>query len=165
MPPTGAEGQVGAEAILSVMWTVGPPQDDRLGEVATTFDLALVVLFGSRATGHSRPDSDSDVGILRWQGVVSAEHFPALGLGLARATGLPDIDLVDLRRAPALLRYRAARDGRPLFEAAPALFTRFHVQAWKQYLDDEYDFRRLDVRYLRESLAGFDRAHRGAQAR
>ena len=83
--------------------------------------LLLVVLFGSRARGDARPVSDWDVGYLA-DGPVDPL---ALRRDLADGLGTDRLDLVDLARASALLRYRAARDGVALFEREPGAFSRF----------------------------------------
>ena len=123
-----------------------------LNAVCREFDLVLVVLFGSRARGDVRPDSDSDVGVLRRTGLVPAERFLDLAVRLGDASGLPDIDLVDLRRAPGLLQHQAGTHGRALFEDEAGRFNLFRVAAWKRYLDEAVDFRRLDADYIREGL-------------
>jgi predicted nucleotidyltransferase len=123
-----------------------------LDAVCREFDLVLVVLFGSRARGDARPDSDSDVGVLRSTGLVPAERFLDLAVRLGNATGLPDIDLVDLRRASGLLQHQAGTHGRPLFEDEGGRFNVFRVAAWKRHLDEAVDFRRLDADYIREGL-------------
>lgn len=87
--------------------------------------LRLLVLFGSRAREDGHATSDWDLGYL------AGPDFDADALVLALVTVLRTerIDLVDLARAGALLRYRAARDGRPLFEAVAGAFERFSVEA------------------------------------
>jgi predicted nucleotidyltransferase len=112
----------------------------------------LVVLFGSRATGHAREGSDSDVGVLRRSGLVPAEQLLDLARRLSEATGLPDVDLVDLRRAPPLLKHSAGTHGRALFEDEPGRFNLFKVYAWKLWLDDQQTLRKLDAVYIREGL-------------
>jgi uncharacterized protein len=123
-----------------------------LPEVCRDFDLALVVLYGSRATGHARPDSDSDVGVMRRSGLVPSEQFLDLALKLEEATGLLNIDLVDLRRAPPLLKHSAGTHGRALFEDEPGRFNLFKVYAWKLWLDDQQTLRKLDAVYIREGI-------------
>jgi len=123
-----------------------------LPDVCREFDLVLVVLYGSRARGYARPDSDSDVGVLRRSGLVPAERFLDLLGRLGEATGLPNIDLVDLRRVPPLLKHSAGTHGRALFEDEPGRFNLFRVYAWKLWLDDQQTLRRLDAVYIREGL-------------
>ncbi len=123
-----------------------------LPEVCRDFDLVLVVLHGSRARGYARPDSDSDVGVLRRSGLVPSEQFLDLLVRLEDATGLPNIDLVDLRRAPPLLKHGVGTHGRSLFEDEPGRFNLFKVYAWKLWLDDQQTLRKLDAVYIREGL-------------
>lgn len=123
-----------------------------LPEVCREFDLVLVVLHGSRATGHARPDSDSDIGVLCRSGLVPAERFLDLLGKLEDVTGLRDIDLVDLRRAPPLLKHSVGTHGRALYEDEPGRFNLFKVYAWKFWLDDQQTLRRLDPIYIREGL-------------
>ena len=86
--------------------------------------LSALLLFGSRARGEARPGSDWDFAFLG--GGVDPDR---LRLDLARALATDAVDLVDLTRASALLRYRVARDGVVLFEAAPGLVETFRVSA------------------------------------
>ena len=109
--------------------------------------LSLLVLFGSRARGDVRDGSDWDLGYL---GTIDEG---SLHSDLSRALGTDAIDLVDLARAGALLRYRAARDGRAIVEATPDAFEDFCIRAATFWCDVEP--------VLREAysgvLAGLDR--------
>jgi hypothetical protein len=86
---------------------------------------ALAELFGSRARGDAGPGSDWDFAYL------ADEEFdaPALLGELVARTGSDRVDLVDLDRAGALLRFQAARDGRALFESEAGVFTGFRIAA------------------------------------
>ncbi|HEY8209634.1 MAG TPA: nucleotidyltransferase domain-containing protein [Myxococcaceae bacterium] len=100
--------------------------------------LELLVLFGSRARGEARQDSDWDFGYL------ADERFDPLDLlpPLVTALGTDRIDLVDLRKAGALLRFRAVRDGRPIFEARPGRFQELQLEAADFWCDVEPVLRR-----------------------
>lgn len=95
--------------------------------------LGLLVLFGSRARGEARADSDWDLGYL------GDERFDPLEflLPLVATLGTERVDLVDLGKAGALLRFRAARDGRPIFEEHPGRFVEFQLQAASFWCDVE----------------------------
>lgn len=99
----------------------------RLAEHPATADLDLVVLHGSRARGDAVPDSDWDLGVL------AADHrrpdLAGLGAAIVQALGTERVDVVDLRVASALLRYRAARDGVVLLEREEHAFSRFRTAA------------------------------------
>ncbi len=95
--------------------------------------LSLLVLVGSRARGDARAGSDWDFGLLSDSG-FDVEAF----LGeLVSLLGNERIDLVDLRRAGALFRFRAARDGIPLHQAEPGNFDRFWLEAVSFWCDVE----------------------------
>jgi predicted nucleotidyltransferase len=95
--------------------------------------LRLLLLFGSRARGDARGGSDWDLGYL------ARESFDpdALLLDLVNALGTDRIDLVDLARAGAQVRFRAAGDGRVLHEAEPGLFGKFWIEAVGFWCDVE----------------------------
>lgn len=67
--------------------------------------LELLLLHGSRSRGTAHPGADWDLGYLG--DIDPAELLDAV----ASALGTDDVDLVDLARAGALLRFEAARDG------------------------------------------------------
>jgi hypothetical protein len=54
---------------------------------------------------------------------------------IVEIVGSDRVDVVDLRNASALLRYRAARDGRLVFEARPRLAERFRLDAAEFWCD------------------------------
>lgn len=93
--------------------------------------LDLLVLFGSRARGDARGDSDWDFGYLASGGCDPDRLMAALVM----AVGSDRIDVVDLARANGLLRFRAARDGRPLSERRPGTFARFWLDAVSFWCD------------------------------
>jgi predicted nucleotidyltransferase len=87
--------------------------------------LELLMLFGSRARGDVHAGSDWDFGYLATPGA----DIPALLAALVDATGSGRVDLVDLRRAGGVLRFRAARDGEIIYESDRGLGTRFRLEA------------------------------------
>lgn len=97
----------------------------------STAGLELLVLFGSRARGDDRAGADWDVGYL----ARDDADVPGLLAALVEALGSDRVDLADLGRASGLLRYRAARDGRLLFEATPDGFDRFRLDAVRFWCD------------------------------
>lgn len=93
--------------------------------------LELLVLFGSRARGDEREDSDWDFGYL------GSSHFDpeALRAALVERLNTERIDLVDLQRAGGQLRFRAARDGRAIVEHSAGEFARFWFDAVSFWCD------------------------------
>ena len=92
---------------------------------AASGGLRLLVLHGSRARGDAHAHSDWD---FAYRGSASFDPDGLLAR-LADALKADRIDLVDLDRAGALLRYRAARDGVVCFENAPGEFEQFWIDA------------------------------------
>jgi predicted nucleotidyltransferase len=91
----------------------------------------LLVLHGSRARGEEHTGSDWDFGALFDDGADPS----ALAAALSSAVGSDAVDLADLRRSSALLRYRAARDGTPLFERVAGEFLAFKLEAVQFWCD------------------------------
>jgi predicted nucleotidyltransferase len=98
---------------------------------AKSAGLRLLVLHGSRARGDAHAGSDWD---FAYEGETG---FDPDGLLTALAIHLnaDRIDLVDLDRAGALLRYRAARDGLVVFERDARGFERFVLDAVDTWCD------------------------------
>ena len=79
--------------------------------------VAAVYLFGSRAGGVARPDSDLDLAVLPPRPLDPVERFDAQE-ALAAALGL-DVDLVDLLSASTVMRAEVLRSGRVVYDADP----------------------------------------------
>ena len=108
------------------------PVIDTLAQAArATPGLEVLMLFGSRARGDAHPGSDWDLGYLA-SDVLDVDAW--LGT-LVELVGSDRVDLVDLRRASGLLRYRVARDGRLVHEARPGLGEGFSLEAAQFWCD------------------------------
>jgi predicted nucleotidyltransferase len=117
------------------------------------FRLELVILFGSRTTGTTHAESDTDVGVVVAEyGKLSPAQLLELQFRLSQVIKPGQIDLVDLGRASGLLRHIACEKGRLLFEGKPGAFARFRVQAWNQFQDERMQIRRFDSEALRIAL-------------
>jgi hypothetical protein len=126
---------------------------DRLGKaLAAVPGVRLGFLFGSRALGHPRQDSDFDVAVLVDEPLASEEPgktIRALAARLGREVSSERLDIVLLNRAPALLRHRVLRDGILLFQRAPAERVRFAIKTIRDYQDgcirrEEFTRRRIE---------------------
>ena len=93
--------------------------------------LELLLLFGSRARGDSHPGSDWDFGYLAGPELDPYDLLTRLALLL----GTDWIDLVNLNRVNGLLRFRAASEGKTLFESRKGVFERFAVEAISYWCD------------------------------
>jgi uncharacterized protein len=110
--------------------------------------LQLAILFGSRARGTARPDSDLDIAILPVDAALSLRDESLLAANLERAAGAP-IDLVRLDHAAPALRWRIARDGIVLLSNPPHLAPRFVARAGIEH----DDVRELEVAAMRRYRA------------
>jgi predicted nucleotidyltransferase len=105
---------------------------DEVRQIASaSAGLRLLVLYGSRARAEAHALSDWDFGYLADPGFDP----DALLAVLARALGADRVDLVDLDRAGALLRYRVARDGVLIAERQPRVFEQFWLAAVDTWCD------------------------------
>ena len=111
---------------------LSPETKRKLEAVArATFGLELLVLFGSRGRGDHHSASDWD---FAYRGTDSLD-LGMLIAELAAELGTDRVDVVDLDRAGGLLRYRAARDGVPVYEARPLAFEQFWLDAVSFWCD------------------------------
>lgn len=93
--------------------------------------MGLLVLHGSHARGDAGPRSDWDFGYLADDRLDPA----TLHARLTVAVETDAVDLVDLAGASALLRFRTARDGVPLFERPTGAFGEFQLDAVRFWCD------------------------------
>lgn len=96
--------------------------------------LRLALLFGSRARGRARPDSDVDVGIIPVDENLPLHAELALQGRLERACGRP-VQLVRLDHANTLLKWEAARHGVLIVARSRADHVRFVARAALEYAD------------------------------
>jgi predicted nucleotidyltransferase len=92
--------------------------------------LSAAYLFGSRATGFARTDSDWDIALLG-SGLDPAQ----LRLTAAQAASLlsAETDLIDLRHASTVLKAELLKHGRPILVADPGKVARFEMEVLTEY--------------------------------
>ena len=104
---------------------------DDVREIARRAGVDLLILFGSRARGDARTGSDWDFAYSMRGGSRAGGAFDpdALLADLVLALGSDRIDLVDLAQGSALLRFRVAVEGKPLYEGTPDAFRDFQIES------------------------------------
>ena len=107
-------------------------------------------LFGSRAQGRAREDSDLDLAAL-FRRQPSADELLAMKTEAARLAGR-EVDLVDLDRASPILAMQVLRHGRLLVDRDPSRRARF-VAAAPGRCEDVLRVRRPVERRLLERVA------------
>lgn len=129
--------------------------DPQLTAIARKYNLRLVVLFGSQATGHPPPgpESDHDVAVL---GCPRDAYWDCYGELANLFDGAP-LDLVRLEGADPLFRQEVMHQGIRLY-GDPNLFCEFRAYAYRDYVDSqdlfdlEYILFRKKMAYLRDEL-------------
>ncbi len=104
--------------------------------------LRLAFLFGSRANGQPRPDSDIDLGILAGGPLSTAQRIDLVER-VAQATGLP-VDIVDLHGEPEPILGEVLRGVRLLGSSDE------YAQLLYRHVVSVADFLPLRERILRE---------------
>jgi len=109
--------------------------------------ILFAYLFGSRASGTAHARSDADIAVMpsRPLGLLERER---LVLGLVRALGVPDVDLIALDRAALEMRGRVVQEGRPIYSADEPPRVAFEVRTRSEYFDFVPTLRTLERSYL-----------------
>jgi predicted nucleotidyltransferase len=112
--------------------------------------LDILLLFGSRARGTARPDSDLDVGILTRSQDSNDRRYLQADVAVALAHLAPEgrVDVVLLDEANDVLRQRAMVEGRLLLCRDPIAWRDLRVRTMREYGDREW-VRELDRKALR----------------
>lgn len=139
--------------VLSVRLNDVHAATTRLGlALAECPNVRLGFLFGSRARGQARANSDYDIAVLmddRCAGSGSFRTISDLAARLGREVSSTKLDLVLLNDAPILLRHRVLRDGTLLYQRTAADRVRFVIRTIRDYQDGtvrraEFTRRRID---------------------
>jgi hypothetical protein len=125
--------------------------------VDETPGVLFATLFGSRAGGRAREDSDWDVAIYLDPALGARERGAIRDRLIAALEPATPVDVVVLNDAPALLARRAL-DGDPILVSDRRAWVRFFVRALAAAGDEEY-WRRLhaDARERRLAEGRFGR--------
>lgn len=126
----------------------------QLREALSAFpNIKLAVLFGSHARGTAHRRSDVDIGVLL--DPYDPGGFWEIDLAAGEVVGGP-VDLVDLFKAPALLRFEVTRDGELVFERDEHSWVDFKAQAmidWWDWAPTARMIHRITAEKLREEAA------------
>lgn len=120
--------------------------------VASVLDRAGVnfaYLFGSRAAGTSRADSDADIAVHLGRELTLLEEV-GLSDELGAALHVPAVDLVVLNHAPLELRGRVVQEGRLLWSADESARVAFEVATRSEWFDFRPVLLAHTRRYLRQ---------------
>lgn len=116
-----------------------------LGQALEAFpDVELGLLFGSRARGVERPESDFDVAVMTAWGSLAPDLAQISG-ELGPVVG-GEVDVVDIRKATFPMLNALVRDGIAIYETRPGIFAQWRSGAMTQLdLDRPYYERARDA--------------------
>jgi hypothetical protein len=102
--------------------------------------IAVLAVFGSRARGDARRDSDLDVAVLPELSQGASRRRLRTDLAVALADLAPEgrVDVVLLDEAPDVLRQRVMEHGRVLINRDPAAWADLRVRTLREYGDREH---------------------------
>ena len=123
-----------------------------LSEVFAAHGVAVAYLFGSRAEGTARPDSDHDVAVLFADPDPTLDATVRLAADLGAVFGT-EVDVVDLDRAELELRGRVAERGRLLYSADEPRRVRFEVDTRLRWIEFRPVVEETTRAYLRRVAA------------
>jgi predicted nucleotidyltransferase len=122
-----------------------------LEDIATKYQLDLILLFGSRATGDVHAESDVDIAVYGKE-IFSETAKIQLMYELCGVFHTDNLDLVDLRTAPVLLK-------KEIFENYRILFQKDSILLCQLELANMHELKELEIldQIRRERLKEFVR--------
>ncbi|HVR11267.1 MAG TPA: nucleotidyltransferase domain-containing protein [Thermoanaerobaculia bacterium] len=100
--------------------------------------IAALSVFGSRATGTARPDSDLDVAVLPAGGASRRHLQVAVAVALADLAPEGRVDVILLDEAPELLRHQVLATGRLVLCRDARAWRDLRVQTMREHGDREW---------------------------
>ncbi len=113
--------------------------------------IAALAVFGSRASGRERPDSDLDVAVLPAKGADRRDLQVSIAVALADLAPDGRVDVVLLDEAPELLRHNVLATGRRVLCRDERAWRDLRVWTMREHGDREWArdlFRRAQQRRL-----------------
>ena len=126
------------------MFPVTPEQLEKVTEIGRRYDLKLILMHGSYATGKTHPHSDLDIAVLGRREIdrekfldLHSEFMDVLGDDPER-----ELDFKTLHRKDPLFLYQVMKDSRLLY-GNPTDYHQLKAYAYRLY-EDSRDLRRLE---------------------
>ena len=103
------------------------PEKNKIAGLCEKYDIELLILFGSYATGHAHPESDIDLAIMFPESVYLLDKEIEVGTELMEIFQTGKVDVIVLNLAEPLLLKEVAAVGVPLFERRKGLLDEYQL--------------------------------------
>lgn len=119
-------------------------------------EIIAAVLFGSYKTPFFNERSDLDFGLI-FDRPVDLKTELTIEAEISELLGIEQIDLINLNKAPLLLKYNAIASGEIIYESDYEKTSDFLEKVYNEFCDFEYGYRNLCEDFdfsLRETYHG-----------
>ncbi|MCX6723963.1 MAG: nucleotidyltransferase domain-containing protein [Candidatus Staskawiczbacteria bacterium] len=113
---------------------ISEKQKQKIEGVAKEYNLKLILLFGSQATGKTHKESDFDVAYLPEKN-LSFDDEVDINFQFINIFGHDRVDTVDIRKAPPLLLFGIFRECLILYKKDDLIFPTYRAYAYKKYIE------------------------------
>lgn len=118
--------------------------------------VVFAYLYGSRAVGNERPDSDLDVAVY-FDDSVPEDHYLDQSLTIASLlaeAGLSGAEVVVLNSAPLALIGRIIKQRKVIYSRDEPVRVTFESLKFREFLDFDFHARQLDSQFLKDMAEG-----------
>lgn len=133
---------------------INEKQNQKIIELAGKYELKLILLFGSRASGHARQDSDIDLAYFSSKN-LSFEEENIINMEFCNTFQTDMVDTVNLKTAHPLLLNQILENNKIIFEESPIYYSIFEVSTLQKYKEAELLFDMRSER-LEKIIANYD---------
>ena len=109
-------------------------QQERIDQIAETYGLKLVLLFGSQVHGKTHAESDIDIGVLPKKALSFSDEVN-IATEFIHIFGMK-ADFANLHKAPPLLLSEVMKNCRILYQREPTDFSDLFVYAKQRYAEN-----------------------------
>ncbi|NOY64042.1 MAG: nucleotidyltransferase domain-containing protein [Nitrospirae bacterium] len=115
-------------------------------QLAQRYGIKLIVLFGSMAVGIHDKESDIDIGVYGDK-LLTEIDLVNISTELSRIFNNNRVDIVDIKRAPALLKKEIFKNFKVLFEVDPKIKYQLELYAEAEFeeLSSLYEIKRTQL--------------------
>ena len=110
-------------------------QQQKIRELAETYGLKLVLLFGSQARGTTHQQSDVDIGFLSDRS-MSLSEIANVEFEMSQQLHMPRLELVSLGGMSSLFLRQVITDGRILYEGKSGEYASFVSCVFRRFVEE-----------------------------